>query len=466
MSERRWWIGIVSGGLLCAAGLGTVIYLQYEKIAEGRTGVATLKQGIEGARKLIEGTSTLERDVIVLRELSEVMKGILPDTEDVNNLVRTLQKLSEDSGVRISGLKKKTNDTAARDKTDFDKVAYTLQLEGDAFQFLDFLDLIETHSRFMKVPTLHITAAQRTQLEKEGVPAHKVTLDVETYVYEPKKDAKPVKIDGYDRKRDLLLGEINRRREGLSISTYSYRGARGRRDPWIDPRVPAQPDNPSQLTVQQQMDMVQEFVEKVQTCTQKWAQVKVAENVIVEMMARQEVEEMLTNLEEDLRRVVSEKTIVYVPSARRLQNEVLDVVNDLRNALVQSDAGKGPSESQLRDIQTAMVHHQDAGEFKLMLDAFSAIENRLALVENDPLKKPLVDKLKLLAYEARTVMDFDKIKIEIDGVVLIEGLDPIAIVNGRSLGVGDTVGNDIVIRAIRRDEIELIFREVVFARRF
>src|SRR5436189_12628 len=189
MSERRWWIGILSGGLLCAAGLCTVIYLQYEKIAEGRTGIASLKQNIEGSRKLIEGTSTLERDVIVLRELSEVMKGILPDTEDV---------------------------------------------------------------------------------------------------YEPKKDAKAVKIDGYERKRELLLGEINRRREGLSISTYAYRGARGRRDPWIDPRVPAQPDNPSQLTVQQQMDLVQEFVEKVQTCSQKWGQVKIAENVIVEMMARQE----------------------------------------------------------------------------------------------------------------------------------------------------------------------------------
>src|SRR6185295_15942932 len=106
-NTKRVWIGTLGGGFLCAAAVSAMIYRQYGKIDEARAEVANVRSNIDSSRKLIEGTAALERDVIVLRELSQVMKRILPDTEDVNNLVRTFQKFSEESGVRISGLKKK-----------------------------------------------------------------------------------------------------------------------------------------------------------------------------------------------------------------------------------------------------------------------------------------------------------------------------------------------------------------------
>jgi Tfp pilus assembly protein PilO len=463
MNERRWWITISAGTVLAAAGIGALIYMEYGKIDDMRTEVAGLHENIESSRKLIEGTAGLEREVIVLRELTDVMRKILPDTEDVNNLVRTLQKFSEESGVRISGLKKKSNDS--RDKSDFDRVAYTLSLEGDAFQFMDFLDLCESHSRFMRVPNFRIAAAQRTQMEKEGVPAHKVQVDVETFVYEPKKDGKPVKVDGYDRKRDLLLGEINRRRQALSFSPYSYRGARGRRDPWIDPRVPVMGDGSSALTVQAQMDIVQGLFERTQALLAKNEELKKAENVIVEMMTRSEIEESLAKLEEDVRRIEADKSIRYVPSQRRLHTEVVDVINTLRTQLTKSDAGRGPSEKTLLEIEKAMLSHEDHSEYKLMLEAYAMVENQLALAEADPLRKPLVERVKDLAQEARTVLDFEKIEIKIGGYSLVDDKASV-LINGKSLGVGDMLNNELIIRAIRREEIEFIFRGVIFARHF
>lgn len=468
MNERRMWFAILGGGVLCAAGLSALIWWQHGQIEESRSKIATLHGSIDESRKLIEGSAALEREVIVLRELSEVMKAILPDTDDSNNLVRTLQRFSEDSGVRISGLKKKNTDAPSKSKSDFDRVAYTLSLEGDAFQLLEFFDLIEGHSRFMRVPAFRIQAATRSQLEKEGVPAHKVTLDVETFVYEPKKDEKAVRIDGYDRKRDLLLGEINRRKQSLSVTTYVYRGARGRRDPWIDPRVPAQPEGESALTVQEQMDVVQALVVRAQECSAKWAEINKEGElpVIVEMMMRQELEELLTALEADMRRVQAEKTVVYVPSERRFQSEVVDPMTELRTTLVQSEAGRGPSESALKEIEQTMLVHEARGEYKLMLEAFGAIENRLAMVEADPLRKPLVDSLRELAYEAQAVQDFEKIQLDFGGCVLIAGGDPVVMINGRSLVEGDVVGDEVVVRSIRPGEVEFVFRGVVFARRF
>jgi Tfp pilus assembly protein PilO len=463
MSSRKKWIGLIVGGIALAGGSGFMIWNEYGKIDVAHMEVEGLRTNIDSSRKLIEGTATLEREVIVLRELTDVMRKILPDTEDVNNLVRTLQKFSEESGVRISGLKKKPND--AQSKSDFDKVAYTLSLEGDAFQFMDFLDLCESHSRFMRVPNFRIAAAQRTQMEKEGVPAHKVQVDVETFVYEPKKDAKPVKVDGYDRKKDLLLGEINRRRQALSFSPYSYRGARGRRDPWIDPRVPVMGDGSSALTVQAQMDIVQGLFERTQALVTKSEELKNAVNVIVEMMTRSEIEESLTKLEEDVRRVEAEKSIRYVPSQRRLHSEVVDVLANLRTQIANAEAGRGPSEKTLLEIEKAMLSHEERSEYKLMLEAYAVVENQLALAEADPLRKPLVERVKELAQEAHTVLDFEKVEIKIGGFSLVDDKASV-LINGKSLGVGDMLNNELLIRAIRREEIEFIFRGVIFARHF
>src|SRR5204863_3606358 len=122
-----------------------------------------------------------------------------------------------------------------------------------------------------------------------------------------------------------------------------------------------------------------------------------------------------------------------------------------------SGPGKGPSEVQLKEIESTMVESQSVGDYKKMLDAFAVIDNRLAVAETDPVKKPLVDRLRELAYEARTVLDFEKIKVVVGGVVLIEGAEPVVLINGKSLTIGDMLNPEMIVRAINREELELIF---------
>ncbi|MFO1011457.1 MAG: type 4a pilus biogenesis protein PilO [Planctomycetota bacterium] len=464
MNQRRWWIGIAAGGFLCAAGLGAVIWYQHKSIDETKGEIATLRGNIDSSRKLIEGTSALEREVIVLRELTEVMKGVLPDNNDVNNLVRTLQTFCDDSGLRTTNLKKKSENS--REKSDFERVAYTLQFEGDTFQFLKFLDRVESHTRFIRVPNFHVSTQQRnTSGDKNAAPTHKIQIDVETFVYEPKKDEKTAKIDGYDRKRDLLLGEINRRKQALTVSSYTYRGPRGRRDPFIDPRVPVNGEGESALSVQEQMDIVQGLFDRTQAVLAKWGSVKSAENVIVEMMTRAELENDLAKLEEDIRRIEAEKSIRYVPSERRFHSEIVDPITALRGELSASAVTRGPSEAQLKQIEETMLSHQDRAEYKLMLEAYGVVEKELAIAKADPLRKPLVERLEELAHEANTVIEFQKIDMKITGV-LIQGAQACALINGKTLFVGDMLDNRILVRAIKPDEVEFVFRGVIFARQF
>jgi tRNA-binding EMAP/Myf-like protein len=77
----------------------------------------------------------------------------------------------------------------------------------------------------------------------------------------------------------------------------------------------------------------------------------------------------------------------------------------------------------------------------------------------------LVQRLQDLIYEARAVVDFDKLTLRIGAVVIIDGHDPVATINGRSVSVGDAVGDELVVHGITREEVEFVFRGVVLARR-
>jgi Tfp pilus assembly protein PilO len=465
MSDRRMWLSVIGGGVLLAGTFGGLIYYQNEDIEMTREEAGNLRTEIAAARTLIEGTSALEREVIVLREVSDVIKGILPDESDVNNLVRTFQEYSGESEVRITSLKKKQNPVVGQE-TSFDKVAYTLSLAGDAFQLLSFLDNLESHSRFMRIPSFKVSAAQRNQLTPRGGGSHKVQLDVETYVYDDQNTTAPVRIEGYERKRDLLLGEINRRSQALTVATYDYRGIRGRRDPWIDPRIPVLGDGESALTVQEQMDIVQALVEKTRGVLTKWEETQNAQNVIVEMMARAALEESLVEMEEEIRRLQNEGSIRYIASSRRLQIEVVDVLADLRSSLISSEAGRGPSEDTLREVLQTMEHHMAAGEYEMMLEAFAVVEDRLELAQTDPLRLPFVERLRRLAEMSRTVSDFEKLEIVVTGTAIMEGAPPAILINGEALGVGDMLDNEIIIRAIAKNEVEFLFRGVILEKRF
>jgi len=461
--ERKLWLMVTGSGAFVALGLGALIYLEIGKVDAARTEVADLRTTVTTSRKLIEGTSALEREVIVQREMSTVVRDILPDEEDMNNWVRTIQGFSAESGVKIRGLKK-PDATRGKKTTAFDEVTYAFTFEADAFQLLDFFNYVETHSRFMRVPSFKITAAKRSSVETLGYAAHNLQADIQTFVYEPKDEEATVKIEGYDRKRDLMVGEINRRRQDLALSSFTYRGARGRRDPWVDPRVPV--DGGSVLSVPDQMEIVQNLFLQVQEVQELWTAVKNSQNVIEEMMVRHDLEEQMAYIEEELRRVEGEGSITYLPSQRRLQLEVVDAMFDLRKAMTFIEGSRGPSVEKLREVLEAMDRHMAQEEYILALDAYRLVSEQLAYIETDPLRKPFVEQLRRKALVARIVRDFEGLEIEVGGVAIMEGGPSSALINGQSLSVGDMFAGELIVNDIQPDEIEFIFRGVVLARRF
>lgn len=444
-----------------AVGLGTLIYYQQEGIEKRRVEVAALKADIETSRKLLQQTPELVKTVIIQRETDGVIKEILSDEKDITDLVRTLNKFSQEAGFNFASIKDGTR-TSKKSKEDFERVSYTLAFDGDVFQVLAFLNRIESHKRFMNVTALKLQAANRNEYSKETAPRHRVTLDLETYVYASTGSAEQVKIDGYDKKKELLISEISKRGSELRVPFYDYRGQRARRDPWIDPRVPV--DGGPTMPIEEQIALVDSLGEKAEEILKIWAEAKGAENLIQTMKLRADLEQKLALIEEEIRRVDVGGLLVFVPALRRFDKNVVEVVATVREQMNKGEGGAGPSTALLRETSEAMERHIDSQEYELALQAFNTVESRLGLADQDPLKEPLVKSIRELKHLADTVLDFEKIEIKVGGVALYEDRPPVALINGQAYSEGEILGDELIVHNIRPDQIEFAFRGLILAR--
>lgn len=466
-AEQKRWVYLIAGTTLALGGLGYLIWDKRGDIEAGRAKVADLRGQIQASRKLLTGTPALEKEVIVLRETEDAIKEILPDERLANDLARTIREFEEQSDVRISSLKpKKFDNRGKKVETDFEKLGYQISLEGDAFQLLAFMDRIESHSRFMAITGIKLQAAPRRQVIDKGLTQHKIQLDVETYVYTPSGVATQVKIDNFERHKELLLGVIARRKQLLAIPSYEYRGARARRDPWIDPRIPAQEATEDQLPMSEQIAIVDGLSSQAKKVLETWDKIPEAPNVIVEMTLRAELEQLLARLEDDVRAIQDQGTITYPAADRRFAAEVLEPIGYVRKKILEITIVDGPSLEALREVHDAMTRHLAVGNHEMALSAFATVEPRLEVALKDPQRKALVESIRRKAQDARTLNDFARRKIEIKGVAIMQGRPPIALINGKALGEGDFLDEELGIKSIRQGEIEFTFRGVVLVKRF
>jgi Tfp pilus assembly protein PilO len=464
VNEKKLILSVAGGAIAAGLGLGWLIYAQYESNAQARERVSQLRNQIDTSRKLLAGTPQLEKEVIVLRETETAIKEILPDDKDLYNFHRDLQRFSEESEVTVTSIKKKDHAAARKSAEAFDKVSYELTLEGDAFQVLAFLDRIEGHQRFLRIPTINWTASSDKKIEEQGRAAHKVKLEVETFVYKPSGGPEPIKIEGYQRKRELLLGEIARRREAIAVESFPYRGQRGRRDPWIDPRVPVGGivEGPP---VPVQMETVAALAEQTGALAKVWEEYESPDLSVVERMTiLADFEQKLSLLEEEARNLVNSGHIVYPMAESRLQREVMEPLAMMRNVYIAKRGHTGPSAEMMRDILLTMQRHTLADQPRLALDAYQTLEPNLDATINDPLRKGLAESLKQAAVEARILLDFNDIPLKISGVAIQQDRR-VVLINDKALTEGDLVQDDLVVRAIRQGEIEFIFRGVILIRR-
>jgi hypothetical protein len=464
--DKALLLGVGIGASLLL-GLGGLVWWERGSIDEGIAARDALREQTETARKLLAKTPGLEREVIVQRETDAAMRQILPSDRDITEYVRTLQSFAERSSVSILELKKKGQGRDDKQsKVDFEKVGYEITFAGDAFQLLSFLDLVESHARFMSVNTLKLSAAKRNHARRgEDAPAeavrHEIKLEVETYVYQPSEGGKPVDIEAYERKRDLLDTEISKQRAALQSQAYEYRGPRGRRDPWVDPRMPKQ-EGDAGRTVADQIRVVEEVSVLAGSARTLWERMQRTQSPIEQMTLERDFVPALAALRARVEIEQTRGEFTYPPAREGWQRNVLDVLTSLSGGPV-AEPEPGPSLAVLQEALAKMTASRDEGDYRAVVETYANISNSLELAAADPGRGALVTELREIEEEARTVLDFEQIVLSISGVIIDAG-KPFAIINGETVEVGEALGAGLVVHAIREDEIDFEYRGLILSR--
>ena len=465
MTPRNRRVTFAAVSLLIAAGVGYMIYSQHEGIEADRAEATRLQGEITKARELLKKTPELIKEVIIQRETDHVIREILSDDEDVNNLVRNLHEFAASSGIAITSMKKQNNSRGRRAKEDFDRVGYTLSFDATAWEMLDFMDRVESHSRFISVTAFKLSGARRSTFQDGVEPRHRIQMDVETYVYRPNAGAGEVKIDGYDHKRELLVSEIGLRSSDLRVPVYSYSGPRGRRDPWIDPRMPVNDDSEA-LDIPTQLAMVEDLVQQVKVAREYKDTYSGAATIIEEMKAMSLFEETLAGLEEEIRRIESDNLLSFFSAQSQFKVDVQDAVLELRAwADGNEQRDLGPDITELEQTRNVIQRHVQRQEYELAREVFAAIEPRLRNVPTSDLKRQqIVATMERTDNTIQTVLEFESIPLDIGGIAIEEGRRPVALINGLSVAEGELLSNDLVVRNIQSDQIEFAYRGLILAR--
>ena len=203
--------------VLLYALIGAGIWWRAEQVQVEGAAIDALLAEIQQAEQEVALLPALEKEVRGLRaELADAVR-ILPAKQELNDFVRTVSQFAQEAGVKL--LIFQPTDAAMTGA--FSRHEYKLELTATLWQFLAFMNLFENHKRFISIREFALSARRATPPGAQD-QIHRMSLVLESYAYTGSLEhaasagtgtAKPAEAAG-----------------------YTFLGARGRRDVFVDPR--------------------------------------------------------------------------------------------------------------------------------------------------------------------------------------------------------------------------------------
>lgn len=469
MSEKQLMLTIgVSAVLLSGASFGGVYWAQ-GWIEEEKTKITGLESKISEAAAKKARIEKDENEVIILRENVNEYVKILPETKDLTLFVRTINSFVQNSGVTLTSLTKANN--RRNKKSAFTQFQYNLSFTGTLWQFIKFVNMFESYKRFVKISSFKLNAGR---IQAGGTPddvVHQFTMSVVTYTYNRSAGGKkPVKIEGYNKKRDRLREEIYRARQQIKIDRYSFKGQRARRDIFVDPRVDQtqnDPGNARGATLAQQLQKIEELTTEVKAIKQKWAQAEKTSILLLRYEMQRDCKRRLTAVTGEIEKVEQRGMINYRPYLLKFQREVREPRDSLFKLVFKSGAEQkvlGIPMDELTSIQRFMIDALTDGRLEDAIDKFELVQEKLIFPKGDE-RQAVAERLRDLYTKASVAQDFSRLDLKISGIILLDGGLSTAIINGKTYTEGDALQDKLFLKEIGPEYTEFLYRGVVLRKK-
>ncbi len=461
-------IGVVS---LVLAGVGAFgIHYALGKVSEEETAIHDLQGKIKEARGKIAQIPADEKDVIILRENVKEYAKILPDEKEVTEYARTLAHYSSQAGMVLTSL---SPEIRQKRKGTFQPIRYKMKLQGSLWQLMRLINLLENHPRFMQVKNIRLSAARKAKTAGDAV--HTVDLTVETYYYNKTAKGKTqVKIPNYQSKKTDLEEAIHNARSRFEEDKYSFKGPSGRRDIFVDPRLPSQGAEGKGRLPRKQQQMI------VDACRRLLAEIVEIKkrmdgngpdgtrpNIIQRFELGKEMAKRIGILRNKIQQIEEQGLLSYAP----LHSQLVTSVKEPLEKLVASSKAKRPESEflgvdALERIKKSMEDALDLGDLDLAVERYRLAQHKIGPDDfGTPKRKRLVKIIKGLYRKALVAQEFARKKIKITGRILRPDGLSLVIINGKSYFEGDPVEDDLYVKSLTPDSVEFIYKGVVISKK-
>lgn len=462
LSDNKKLLLIGGSALFLTCGALTGVYWAKGKAQEQRDEITKMRDEIAECDKRIIKIGELEKDVIVLRECVYQYVKILPEETDLNNFTRNANQFANQSGVSMKKLTPGQN--SGSKGTKFDRITYQIDAEGTVWQFMKFLNCFENHERFVNVKNWSLMSGATHNPNPTLATAeatHHFSLVLETYMYTGGRGSKDVHIPGYANRKASLREEIYRNLQEVKFAHYDFKDARGRRDIFVDPREIFGPDQPQGQPMAQQKKIIDDFTVEIAQLRGLFNRTREVGITIIERMdLDRRLKQGLDLMQARIDEVNAKALISFTPYKLRWTKDVVEPVDSLRGELTRvADQGRDRnlSEAELRDLFTAMKEDLTNGEPEAAKARFETAQERLEVLPQDPRYRTVLSVRKL-GIQAQVAIEFSQKKLDIKGVCVFEGGRSGMVLNGQVVQEGDYIDDDLLIKAVGREQVEFVYK--------
>jgi Tfp pilus assembly protein PilO len=187
LGEKQLLIVTVSVSILIALGLGALnIFVFNKNLGKVKQAISEKDSEIDQAKEKKKQMDQLRRDVEQLERDKKIFEEKLPTMSEViyENFIDTLNIITKDAGILLKNAKLAPKDKkAGTGSTSFQVISYDLQTEGDFFDLIRFISILEEYPRFIKVNYFTLSIQDLSQAMITGKTKHSMNIRITTYVY-------------------------------------------------------------------------------------------------------------------------------------------------------------------------------------------------------------------------------------------------------------------------------------------
>lgn len=216
LADKQKVISVAAVFLLCIGGVATLNYLKFKTRTGLQEKIAKLQAAERAAQEKIKQIPMLLEKKVELASTIETYAEILPPEEHVQHeaFVEIIDGYRQDTKILIQKadyvkVNEKVNDKSNKGqpkKADpFIRHRYRFSLLGTVPDFIDFLNKVENHPRFLKVDSFRIKPSRATdsqatlggnnpderELSAAKNPIKEIELTISTYTYKGMTEKKP-----------------------------------------------------------------------------------------------------------------------------------------------------------------------------------------------------------------------------------------------------------------------------------